>query len=178
MKTEKMKNGVYRVRKMLNNSTYTLTYDHKPTAQEIKNDLQTNLINPPNIKTITLQQALEKYIASRANVLSPSTYATYNKHLKQLERTQIITADINNITNQDLQEFINLYTPNHSNKTIKNIINLILASLTMHDITLQRHHLTYKQAPPKTPYIPTDQDIAKIIASKSRPSTYSKVLTI
>ena len=38
MNIDKRPSGNYRVRKMVNGKTYTLTLDHKPTEKEIIND--------------------------------------------------------------------------------------------------------------------------------------------
>ncbi|MDR1753696.1 MAG: site-specific integrase, partial [Eubacterium sp.] len=90
---------------------------HKETAK-----------NPTNI---TLAEAMEKYIESKSNVLSPSTIRGYDiiyrNNLKSLMQLKL-----NKLNNNIIQSAINDEALNHSPKTVRNINGLLSAVLNIY----------------------------------------------
>jgi integrase len=83
-----------------------------------------------NPTSITLYEAMEKYIESKSNVLSPSTIcgysAIYNNNLKMLMQVKL-----KNLNNNIIQSAINDEAKTHSPKTVRNIHGLLSAVLNL-----------------------------------------------
>lgn len=85
---------------------------------------------PENIFDLTLAQAVDKYIESKTNVLSPSTIRGY----RQIQKTyfnDIGKKKVKRLTSLDLQYFISGLSSSLSPKTIKNIYGLITSSVAL-----------------------------------------------
>lgn len=83
-----------------------------------------------NDGVVTIRQAVEEYISSKANILSPSTLEGYNVILKN--RIGLI-ADIpvSSFTSVDAQKYINALSAENSPKTVRNTWGLIVSSIAM-----------------------------------------------
>lgn len=72
----------------------------------------------------TLGSAMNEYIESRRNILSPRTIADYkknaNKHYAPLKAMKL-----SQITDKDIQEYINQLADEYSPKTVKNLYSLL-----------------------------------------------------
>lgn len=114
---------------------------------------------------LTFSEALEQYITSRENVLSPRTImdyrATQRNHLKAL-----MPIRISNITQADVQNAINIEASSVSPKTIRNIHGLISAVMRVY-----RPEFALNTALPKRRqanlYIPTEEDIKRLLTAVS-----------
>ena len=106
MKIEKRASGSYRVRKMYKGQMYTVTFDHKPTQKEAMQAMAAEL-NKVQTKheSMTFRAAAEKYMASKKNILSPSTIRGYATIIKQIPET-FLAKNIYDITALDVQELI------------------------------------------------------------------------
>lgn len=78
--------------------------------------------------SILFSEALDQYIASRENVLSPRTIMDYKRIRKSYVQT-LMPLYIDRITPEDVQEAINLESLHLSPKSIRNIHGLISATL-------------------------------------------------
>lgn len=105
--------------------------------------------------------ALDAYISSRENVLSPRTIMDYrlmrNKYVQSL-----IDVDIREISQEQIQKAINLESLKLSPKTVRNIHGLISAVLKVY-----RPEFALNTALPKRKhvelYIPTDGEVKKLL---------------
>jgi len=123
MKIEKTKSGKYRIRLMEKGKTYCVTLDYKPTQREAYQIMQ-DKINHISDTHITLDDACNKYISSKNNVLSPSTIRGYKSIIRSIPET-LKCKDIMEIDDYVLQNFINDFTAEHSAKTVINTTNFI-----------------------------------------------------
>lgn len=90
---------------------------------------------------ITLSAAIDKYITSRENVLSPSTINGY-KEIKRNRFKSIMSVKVKDISPQDLQEAINEDAKSVSRKTVKNALGLVSAVIAEYkDINIKRLRL-------------------------------------
>ena len=80
--------------------------------------------------TLTVGEAVEQYINSKENLLSPSTLEEY-KRIAKNHLNPIATIELNQITNQIIQNYINSLASKLSAKTVSNIWGLVLPSLKM-----------------------------------------------
>lgn len=113
---------------------------------------------------VTLEDAISEYIEEKRPLRSPATIRGYINILNGLKihSKWILGIDINRITQDDIQKLVGDLTKIRTPKTIRNYHGLISATLKNRkvEITL-RTALPQKLQP--TLYIPTDDDIKKII---------------
>ena len=166
MKIEKLKSGSYRIRKMYKGVTYSVVTDYKPTQREAIKLLDQEMDKVQNKKIrMSFEEASNRYIESRSNVISPATVRGYQSIVRNLSdgfKRLLIT----DITNLDVQTEINTYSATHSPKTTSNASGYITAVLGMYcpNLTLK---IKLPQRIRKDPYIPTDDDIRDILDAAS-----------
>lgn len=113
---------------------------------------------------ITFAQALDEYISSKDNLLSPATIRGYRTMQRNCfnEIKDIFITDINE---KQVQKWINAIANDYSAKSIKNQVGLMTVVLAQNGIKLNMKVVTMKRRI-KTDYnIPTEQDIQRIAAA-------------
>lgn len=112
---------------------------------------------------ITFGEALDNYIDSRRNVLSPRTIVDYTR-TRQKHIQELMNIRVDSITQQQIQKAINREALTLSPKTVRNIHGLISAVLYVH-----RPEFALNTALPKKKrvelYIPTDSEIKRLLQS-------------
>lgn len=78
---------------------------------------------------LTVAQAIERYISSKSNVLSPSTVRSYRSYLKN-DYTVIGAVRVCDLDADTVQRFINSFSVGHSPKMVKNVYTLLYSSVT------------------------------------------------
>lgn len=113
-----------------------------------------------NNADMTLEQAIKKYIDSKANVLSPSTVRGYRSNLRNFPAT-LLSRKLNNITPDFVQEVFNEYALTHSPKMCRNIHGLLSTTLKAYrpDLVL---NTTLPQKDKKDIYVPDESEVKKI----------------
>lgn len=169
MKISKV-NNKYIIRKMINYKSIRLSFDTKPTKQDIKkaltNYLQNGTAAPTTTDhlqqqpTMTLLKTIQDYITIKNNILSPSTIKGYYGTINTLKKysPQLLQLDINNITNITIQQFINQYAINHTPKTCTNILSNIITPILFFN-TNKHFKIKTPQKIKHSVYIPPKQDI-------------------
>lgn len=113
-----------------------------------------------NRSEMPLKQAVEEYIKSKENILSPSTIKGYNAVMHNCVQ-DLMALKLRDITVQDIQQAFNLMAKTHSPKYCRNAHGLISAVLKLH-----RPELTFHTAlPPKKKkdiYVPDEKEIQNI----------------
>ncbi len=159
---KKLPSGNYRVRVHIGNGKYkSFTAEKKADAEYAANlYLQTYKDKQAPTK-ITVGAAIDQYIESKSNILSPSTIRGYtvmrNNYLKR-----IIDKPLQKLTAQDVQEAINEEAKTHSPKSVKNIYGLLSAALKGYSISFD---IALPQKEKKPISIPTESEINKILES-------------
>lgn len=163
MKIEKLPSGSYRIRKMYKGNTYTVVFDHRPTQKEAMQAMAAELdkVQRGRHDELTFKNAGEKYIESKRNVLSPSTIRDYVTIMRQIPDT-FLNKSIYDITALDVQAEINRLAQKCSPKTVRNHHGFISAVLSVFYPTLKLS-TTLPQKIKNEPYIPSDEDIRKIL---------------
>lgn len=121
------------------------------------------LTKEENNEDITLKTAFERYIAAKENVLSPGTIRTYKKMLES-NLQSIMPVRLSALTHEKIQCAINIDAATRSPKTMRNINGLLSAVLHMFkpDFVL---HTSLPQKKPTEMYIPTEDDIRRLMAA-------------
>ncbi len=163
MKIEKLPSGSYRIRKMYKGQIYAITFEHKPTQKEVMQAMASELDKvQEKHQTLTFKAACEKYIASKRNVLSPSTIRGYYTIIKQIPE-HFMDKNIYDITAIDVQTEINRMAKKCSPKTVRNHHGFISVILKTFYPSL-RLNTTLPQKIKRDPYIPSDDDIKNILS--------------
>lgn len=162
MKIEKLPSGSYRIRKMYKGQTYTIVFDHKPTQKEAMQSMAEELNKiQKKYEYLTFRAAAQKYIDSKKNVLSPSTIRGYSGIVRQISDA-FLDNNIYDITALDVQAEINRFAESCSPKTVRNHHGFLSAVLGYFRPDLKLH-TTLPQKVKTEPYIPSDDDVRKIL---------------
>ena len=177
MKIEKLPSGSYRVRKMYQGITYAVVFAKKPTQKEALRAISDELekVKTAGTERLTFQAAADQYIAIKSNVLSPSSIKGYTSITKNLSH-EFLKKNIRHITGVDIQKEINQYSVGRSPKTVRNVHGFISAVITMFrpDMNI---YTTLPQKRKNEPYIPTDEDVKKIL-EHSKGSKYEAAILL
>lgn len=161
MTIEKLKSGSYRIKQMINGTTYRITVDHKPSNKEALQLIAKQMsVKCPVSSKMPLKRACEAYVESKSNVLSPSSIRGYNSLIKQISE-QLSATPINTITRPMVQTEINKYSADHSPKTTANLSGFISSVLAYYGNEIGK--ITLPQKEKKSPYIPTEQEVHAIL---------------
>lgn len=109
---------------------------------------------------LTLHEAVERYIESKRNILSPSTIRGYYDVLDNY-CPQLMKQQIGDLTQEAVQLAINSMAAKYSPKTCRNTHGLISAALKVYrpDLIL---HTTLPQKTKREIYVPDEKEIAEI----------------
>lgn len=166
MKIEELPSGNYRVRKMIQGRSVTVTFDHKPTQAQIIKAMSGKMKEAP--KQGCFLNCAESYIKSKSNVISPSTIKGYTSILKAIPE-DFKRKEITRIEQIDIQRFINEYAADHSPKSVRNVHGFISAVLRQFRPEMNIY-TTLPQKSVNERYTPSEDDIKRILdASKDNP---------
>lgn len=130
MKIEKLPSGSYRARKMYKGKSYTVVLPYKPTEKELTilfaEKFQEESCSGPKG---SFEHYARDYISNRSNVLSPATIRTYNIKLNQLS-DGFKNKNLYDISPTDVQREINIFSVDHSPKTVKTLHGFISSVLS------------------------------------------------
>lgn len=110
---------------------------------------------------MTFGQALDKYIENRKSVLSPRTIMDY-KRIRKNDLQALMDIKISRITQEFVQEVINLDAKNHSPKTVRNNHGLISAVLKLYRPNFALNTALPKKVRPDL-YVPSDAEIKRLM---------------
>lgn len=105
--------------------------------------------------------AIHEYIASKENVLSPTTVRGY-RILERNAYTDISAVKLHKLNQVTVQKWMNTYSVNHSPKTCANAHGLLASAVAMFEPSLILRTKLPQRKPPEL-YTPTDADIQKLL---------------
>lgn len=111
----------------------------------------------------TFQEAAQKYVESKKNILSPSTLRSYETLLRNAYPT-LLNVKTKRITQEMIQKWANQYTVNHSPKSVSNAHGFISAILGTYEPSLHLRTKLPEKRPPVL-YVPTDADIKTLLSA-------------
>ena len=112
---------------------------------------------------LTFYEAAEQYITDRESILAPSTVREYRRMMKSTF-DELGGIKISKLSPELIQQFINHKSAQNAPKTVRNIHGLISAVLKVYAPSTNLNTALPQKIPPKL-YIPTDDDIKKLIDS-------------
>lgn len=113
------------------------------------------------IENITYGEALDRYIASRENILSPSTIREY-KASRNRDFQILINKKIADITQEMVQNAVDYEALNHSPKTVRNMHGLFVSVMGQYRPEMAFHTDLPKKVRAKI-YVPSDSEIECLI---------------
>lgn len=110
--------------------------------------------------SITVGEAIDQYIESKRNILSPRTIMDYVSIRKQYIQS-LMPIKLENLTKVVIQKAFNEQSKSISPKTIRNIFGLFSSSLKMNDIPVPKISLPQKEK--KEMHIPTKEEVQLLL---------------
>lgn len=143
-------------------------------AEYLAAEFQMNKSRKKSMETMTVAQAIENYIDSKSNILSPSTIRSY-RSLQRNHFQNIGKIPIQKLTRQMVQREFNMYAATLSPKTCRNLHGLLSAALTfyMPEFTL-RTSLPEKEK--KEMQIPTEIQLQSLLSFSKDTPLYLAIL--
>lgn len=110
---------------------------------------------------LTIGEAVDHYIDSKQNVLSPSTVRGY-VGIRKNNLASIENMSVRRITTQDVQIWVNQLSKKLSPKSVANAYGLLVSAITFHDPD-HRIRATLPKKKKADLYCPSDEDIKRLI---------------
>lgn len=153
--------GVYRCQVMVNGKRISVIENDAKTAQAKAMALQAGLMEQEKKPlSISLGQAIDRYIESKDSVLSPSTIAGCKKQRRNTFQS-LMNVQLRDLTQEAIQKAVNSMAKVKSPKYVKNAHGLLSAVLGVYrpDMTL---HTTLPQNRKYEIAIPTTEEVDTI----------------
>lgn len=113
---------------------------------------------------LSLKEAVDSYIASKENVLSPSTIIGYRK-IQRNYMSDIEHIPLDQFNKQNVQQWVNSLSAKVSVKTTKNAYGLF--SATLYQFIDKSFQVKFPQKKTDDIYIPSDDDIKLLLENSS-----------
>ena len=177
MFAEKLPSGNYRVRKMIDGHRVSVVFDHKPTRKEMEEDFMkayAEKVTKKSTSKMSVKDAMKEYNATKKNILKPNTYREYTLMIDRFPKW-FLELQISSVDQAEINRCMNEFMEKRSAKTVRNYhayLSSILATYKPDFIirtTLPKKHK-------KEPYIPSDDDIKKILAELQDTEFYIPVV--
>lgn len=107
----------------------------------------------------TIGEAVDKYIASKEAVLSPSTIRGYMAYRKNLRGVEALRVDM--LTSADLQTWVSALSRSYSAKYVKNIYALVISAVAI--VSDRSYRVTLPARKPLTYNVPTDDQVKALM---------------
>lgn len=168
VKIERLPSGSYRARVHLGGGKYkSITGKDKKAVQleaaQYEADIEAAQAkeNDPH-RGMTVGEAMEKYIALKSAVLSPSTLLGYDV-IRRNRLQSLMDMRISDITQEDIQRAINEDALNHSPKSVRNDHGLLSAVLAVYRQDMKLNTTLPQKKKPKIE-IPTQEEVDAMFA--------------
>ena len=154
-------------------------YFHKSFTARTKHEAERMAVeflqnkNRPS-SDLRLEEAIDKYLEIKKNVLSPSTYRRYVS-MRNTCYGSLLRMRIDHIDSQVVQEWVNRYAIDHSPKSCRNATGLLTAVLR----TFLPATIIYIKQPQNSVteyYTPSDSDITRLMQEITSPDLRRAVL--
>lgn len=110
----------------------------------------------------TVRQCVQNYIKSKENILSPSSvrgyYIILNNSIEEIAGIKLC-----DLTERDLQSWINGNATHYKPKSVKSQFGLVVASLRQAKVSLDFSSIILPRIPKSEKKIPTEEEIATIL---------------
>ena len=158
-KPVELPSGAFRCQVMVNGKRIDVVDDDPEVAHAKALALKSGVIQEQkkHQKSMTVGEAIDKYIESKDSVLSPSTILGYRKQRKNTFQ-DLMGIDISNLRAEVIQKSVNRMAKEKSPKYVRNAYGLLTAALSVYapDLSL---NVTLPQKRKPDIAIPTEEEI-------------------
>ncbi len=151
----------------------SFTASTRKEAQRMADEWKLNRLCEAAPMTIT--EAVKEYISINKPRLSPATYRTYRGYIRYFEESRIGRVKLKDLTNSDVQLFVNNLSKSLSAKSVKNVYQLLKPS-----VELKRDNFRFKVVLPEQiraeKHIPSAEDIRRVLAACNCPEVEIAIL--
>lgn len=163
MNIRKNASGNWQIRMMIDGKSYVKTVKgKKPTEREAYQIILGMANDGEKPKSVQFGEGARDYIKSRENVVSPATVREYTRMIDRLPEW-FTELDIYAIDQQDMQKLVNKFSVDHTAKTTHNVHGFCVAVIRFFRPAVV-FSTTFKQNDRREPYIPSKEDVDKIIS--------------
>lgn len=183
-KAKKQKNGKWRCQLYLGDETVngkrkqkikSFTADTKAEAEWLASDYQKNHCDKKPTD-ITIGEAIDKYIAERNNILSPTTIRAY-KTMKNGIISDLTDIKCSDLNSSALQTWINDHASDRTEKTIRNCYSLVVSSVHAADPSLT-FSVTFPPRDRKRTYVPTRDEVDCLVEASKGDDNLRKAILL
>ena len=179
-KAKKLPSGSWRVNQYVGKDAdgkriyKSFTADTKKEAEFMAAEYVLGKKNRQKPENITFGEAMDNYIESKNNILSPTTIVGY-KNIRKNHLQHLMSIKLSNIDGRMIQQAINQESAQYSAKTIKNIHGLVSAVMLDYDEDLRlRTTLPQKEKPELR--IPTQEELDQILYQADDSELYMAII--
>ena len=161
-KAKQLPSGNWNVQVMVNGTRVSITAESEPVAIAKAAAVKAGMAKvKKSPKSLSLGEAIDRYIDSKDAVLSPSTIAGYRR-IRKNALPELMSVSLSALTQERIQRAVNNMAKEKSPKSVRNAHGLISAVLAeyMPDMVLRT---TLPQKRPAKISIPDEEDIAAIL---------------
>lgn len=115
--------------------------------------------------TMTVGEAITRYIDSKDGILSPTTIGEYRRIRKNYLQT-LMSIRLDRLTQEDVQRAVNADAKEHSAKTVINAHGLLASALKMHDPDFALRTSLPRRVKPLKRDLPTAEDVMRVMYGK------------
>lgn len=125
---KKLPSGNWRIQVLVDGKRMGRTFPTKEAAEYWAAGLKTKSIEDNRSPSrMTVENAIDRYIESKSAILSPSTILGYKR--TKMRMKQILDTQLNDLTQEKIQRWVNGLAKKHSPKTVANAHGLLSAVL-------------------------------------------------
>lgn len=164
MKATKLPSGNWRCRAYDNKTKKckSFTAPTKKEAEYLAAEWLNGKTQKRSLSRETVAQCVRNYIESKENILSPSSIRGYliilNNSINEIENI-----NINDLTERDLQSWVNSNASRYKPKSVKSQYGLVTAALRQAKIMLDFNSVLLPRIPKSEKKIPNEKEIALIL---------------
>lgn len=153
----KLPSGTWRCQVTVNGKRISVTDEDKAVCQAKAMAIQAGVMEKEEKKpkALLLESAIDAYISSKSNTLSPSTIRGYEM-VKKHRFKSLMQKDVYSITKRDVQEAVNQEALTVSPKTVSNAYGVIRPVLASYGVDVFGVSLP-KKSKPKKDYLQLDE---------------------
>ena len=139
----------------------SFTAETKRESEYLAAEFAQNKSSKQKPMTLKLGEAIDNYIASKSNILSPSTIKEY-KRMREKYFSELINTPIKKLSQDNIQLWVNHFSLKYSPKTVRNAYGLIEAVLKVYHPGLNLYISLPQKVKPSL-YVPSDFDIKVLL---------------
>lgn len=163
MNIRKNASGNWQIRMMIDGKSYVKTIKGKKPTEREAYEIILGMVNEgEKPASISFRLSASDYIKSRENVISPATIREYTRMIDRLP-LWFVDKNVYDIDQQDMQKLVNELSIDHKAKTVHCFHGFCVAVIRFFRPAVV-FSTTFKQNDAKEPYIPTKEEVDKLIA--------------